>query len=85
MKARVVKRETPALLELTLAMYVDRVELRLDKQACLKCHICSLVCPQGAVHIIVGETDLDITIDPLLCLLCEICAHFCPVKAVTLS
>ncbi len=85
MRARLVKRETPELLELTLAMYLDRVELRLDKQACLKCDICSLVCPQEAVRILASEAELDITIDPRLCLFCEICAHFCPVKAVTLT
>ncbi len=85
MKARVVKRESRTSLELTLQMYVDRVELRLDKQACLKCDICSRVCPREAVTILAGEEALDITIDPWRCLLCEICSHFCPVQAVSLS
>lgn len=85
MNARVIKRETDSYLELSLDLYVDRVSLRLDKQACLKCDICSLVCPRGAVFIIPGEEDLDITIDPRRCLMCEICSHFCPVAAVRLS
>lgn len=85
MKAQITKRETENYLELTLQMFVDQVKLRLDKQACLKCDICSLVCPREAVTIIAGEEELDISIDPRHCVLCEICAHFCPAGAVTLS
>jgi 4Fe-4S ferredoxin len=85
MQPRVIKRETDRLLELTLKLFVDTVELRLDKEKCIKCDICAKVCPREAVSIIPGEADLDITIDPRLCLMCEICAHFCPVAAVTLS
>ena len=85
MNARVVKRETADYLELTLKMYVDEVRLRLDKRVCLKCDVCSLVCPREAVAITAGDEDLEIAIDPRVCLLCEVCAHFCPVGAVTLS
>ena len=85
MNNRLVKRESKDFLELTLKMYVDEVRLRLDKRVCLKCDICSLVCPREAVAIIPGEEDLEISIDPRVCLLCEVCAHFCPVGAVTLS
>jgi len=70
---------------LTLRMYVDQVQLRLDKQVCIKCDICSLVCPRQAVTIIPGETGLEIDIDPRRCVLCEVCAHFCPLGAVTLT
>jgi Fe-S-cluster-containing hydrogenase component 2 len=85
MEPVVVKRETATYLELSLTMYVDRVELRLDKTACLKCDICAAACPRGAVAVVPGDAELDITIDPRLCLLCEVCAHFCPVGAVTLT
>jgi len=78
------KRETAQRLELTLSMYVDQVSLVLDKQRCLKCEICSTVCPRQAVSIISGESDLDITIDSRLCVMCEVCSHFCPTGAVTL-
>lgn len=78
------KRETAQSLELTLAMYQDQVSLVLDKQRCLKCEICSTVCPRQAISIVAGATDLDIQIDPRLCVLCEICSHFCPTGAVTL-
>ena len=85
MKPRVVKRETATQLELTLKLFVDTVQLRLDKVLCLKCDICARVCPRDAVIIIPADDGLDISIDPRLCLMCEICAHFCPVAAVTLS
>src|SRR4030042_6297227 len=85
MNTRLVKRETEDYLELPLRMYADEVRLRLDKRVCLKCDICSRVCPREAVAIIPGEKGLDISIDPRVCLLCEVCAHFCPVGAVTLS
>jgi 4Fe-4S ferredoxin len=85
MNTQVVKRETADYLELTLKMYVDEVRLRLDKKACIKCDVCSLVCPREAVAVTAGDEDLEIAIDPRVCLLCEVCAHFCPVGAVTLS
>lgn len=85
MLVHVSKRETEAHLELTLRMFVDEVRLRLDKQACLKCNICMLVCPREAVSIVPGEEDLDIEIDPRLCVLCEICSHFCPIGAIMLT
>jgi len=84
MLVSVLKRETPNVLELTLQMYQERVDLRLDKEVCLKCEVCSLACPRGAVAVMPGEHGLSITIDPRLCVLCEICAHFCPTGAVTL-
>ncbi len=85
MLASIHKRETSDAVELTLRMYQELVELRLDKTVCLKCEICSLVCPRGAVALIARDQGLDITIDPRLCVLCEICAHFCPTGAVTLK
>jgi MinD superfamily P-loop ATPase len=85
MQPCVTKRETENLLELTLRMFIDEVRLSLDKVACLKCDVCLLVCPRGAVAILPGESDLNIDIDPRLCVLCEICSHFCPVGAVRLT
>ncbi len=84
MRYPIRKRETARKLELTLAMYVDQISLVVDKSRCLKCEICSTVCPRQAVAILPGETDLDISIDPRRCVLCEICSHFCPTGAVSL-
>jgi 4Fe-4S ferredoxin len=84
-KNAIIKIDKKDYIELQLRMYQERVELRLDKTACLKCEVCSLVCPRGAVSVTPTDTGLDITIDARLCVLCEICAHFCPTNAVTLK
>jgi 4Fe-4S ferredoxin len=85
MKTQVTKIEKEDFLELKLTMFIDEVRLSLNKQTCLKCDVCMLVCPRQAVSIIPGDDDLDIDIDPRLCVLCEICSHFCPVAAITLT
>ncbi|AEB08790.1 4Fe-4S binding protein [Desulfobacca acetoxidans] len=84
MRYPIKKRETGQRLELTLSLYAEQVSLVVDKTRCLKCEVCSTVCPRQAVSIISGEVDLDITIDPRICVLCEVCSHFCPTGAVTL-
>jgi 4Fe-4S ferredoxin len=78
------KRETAAKLELVQEMYVDQVSLVVDKSRCLRCEVCSTVCPRQAVRLLAGEDSLELTIDPRLCVLCEVCSHFCPTGAVTL-
>lgn len=78
-------RETPRFLELILKLFVDEVRLRLDKEACIRCDVCSLVCPKEAVRLLPGDEELDIAIDPRRCVLCEICSHFCPAAAITLT
>ena len=56
MQPRVVKRETATQLELTLKLFVDTVQLRLDKVLCLKCDICTQVCPRDAVTLSPGTS-----------------------------
>jgi 4Fe-4S ferredoxin len=84
MNVRLRKRETAQVLELTLEMYQERVELRLHKDLCLRCEVCSLVCPRGAVQLLLTDQGAELTIDPHRCVLCELCAHFCPTGAVSL-
>ncbi len=78
-------RETERFLDLTLTLFVDEVRLRLDKAACIRCDVCSLVCPKEAVRLLPGEEELDIAIDPRRCVLCEVCSHFCPAGAISLT
>lgn len=79
------KRETAALIQLTLRFYADTITLELDKQACIKCDICQTVCPKEAIRVEVLDEALDITIDPDRCVLCEMCSYFCPVSCIKLS
>jgi MinD superfamily P-loop ATPase len=78
-------RETDAVLELTLPLFLEEVRLRLDKDRCIRCDVCSVVCPRQAVRLLPGEESLTVAIDPWLCVLCEVCSHFCPVGAITLT
>lgn len=78
------KREFPQRLELSRWFYRERLSLVLERDRCLRCNICSTVCPRQAVRLILGDNAVDITIDPRLCVLCEICAHFCPTGAINL-
>lgn len=80
-----ILRTTEGFLELTLRLFAEEVRLQLDRQACIRCDVCSRVCPREAIRLIPEEGDLDITIDPRRCVLCEICSHFCPVAAITLT
>ncbi len=57
MKASVHKRESRSALELTLLMYQERVELRLDKTGCIKCEVCIRQCSFD-VHYYDEEEDI---------------------------
>jgi Fe-S-cluster-containing hydrogenase component 2 len=59
-----------------LRLYVSHVLLKLDKDACCECEICSKVCPKEAIRIGDGK---EVTDD---CVLCGFCAPFCPVGAI---
>lgn len=59
-----------------LRLYVNSVLLKLDKDKCCECKICSEICPKEAIKI---ENGKEITDD---CVLCGFCAPFCPVDAI---
>lgn len=85
MKATLIKERGPDSIWLRLPLYHQSVSLTLDKNLCLKCEICSLVCPRDAVRVFSEDGDLDIDIDRARCLMCELCSYFCPVSAITLE
>lgn len=78
------KRELPDRLELRRVFYQDRLALILERERCLRCQICSRVCPRQAVKFLLRGEAVEVTIDPRLCVLCELCAHFCPTGAISL-
>lgn len=54
---------------------------KIDNDACTKCRICFVYCPDSAIHI--GKDDFPV-IDYDACKGCDICLTECPVKAISL-
>lgn len=85
MQFRRQKKETPEKVEIIQKLYADELLLSIDKTSCIKCDICSLVCPREAIWVeILPEGIPEIFIDPDRCVLCEVCSHFCPVSCIEL-
>jgi len=53
----------------------------LDRGKCVKCLVCWLYCPEGAV---LRLEDDSIEIDYEYCKGCGVCANECPVKAIAM-
>ena len=54
-----------------------------DKEKCTKCLICTLYCPEGAIHYDEKKNELDIDLN--FCKGCGICANECPAKAIVMK
>ncbi len=67
--------------------YRGRIEFDLEK--CIRCHLCSRVCPAKAIELVEDEKDEKKRKRPVFliyrCIYCGQCAEVCPVKAITLS
>jgi len=85
MHVRNTKTTTDERLTISLRMYAEEVSLELDKNRCLKCDICAVICPKDSVVIKNLGDGLAIDIDETTCVLCEVCAHFCPNAAIVLK
>jgi len=63
--------------------YIDGVAtLRLDRQRCVGCGNCLVVCPHRIFSLADGQLEVN---DPDLCMECGACARNCPVQALTVS
>jgi 4Fe-4S ferredoxin len=65
--------------------------LRLDRDKCVGCDLCTLVCPQEAIEYVSGEIEEGklvkrptVDIDPEKCNYCGECVVVCPVNALSL-
>jgi 2-oxoacid:acceptor oxidoreductase delta subunit (pyruvate/2-ketoisovalerate family) len=54
-----------------------------DVTKCTKCLLCTIFCPDGAIH---WKREMgDIEFDMNFCKGCGICANECPTKAIVMS
>ncbi len=54
-----------------------------DASKCTKCLICTIYCPDGAVHWNKEKNEVEFDLD--YCKGCGICANECPQKAITMK
>jgi len=78
----VEKRESEKALTATLRFYVESVSLSLDKSLCIKCDVCSKVCPKEAFSIRFEDGKARLALDESKCVLCGACEPLCPSNAI---
>lgn len=54
-----------------------------DITKCTKCLICTIFCPDGAIHWRIDKGDIEFDMD--FCKGCGICANECPTKAIVMK
>ena len=54
-----------------------------DVKKCTKCLVCTLYCPDGAIHWKAEKGDIEFDLD--FCKGCGICANECPTKAIVMK
>jgi len=54
-----------------------------DVTKCTKCLICTIFCPDGAIHWKSEKGDIEFDMD--FCKGCGICANECPTKAIVMK
>lgn len=70
------------LENLGLALHHAQGEIRIDRERCVDCGICTSVCPSGALN---SRAPLwSLHFDAARCLVCEQCIPSCPLEAISL-
>ncbi|MBN3036927.1 MAG: 4Fe-4S binding protein [Candidatus Diapherotrites archaeon] len=54
----------------------------IDLSKCIKCHMCWLDCPDGAIYL---DKDGKPHVDYTFCKGCLVCANECPVKCIAVE
>jgi len=92
MVMRLTCTETDGQLIIERSLYARRYSLVLDKNRCIGCDICQIVCPREAIEVIkpdkVEGEQLkrpSIKVDQNKCSFCGICEAICPFGAFTLT
>lgn len=87
------KQDSSEALILEWVLQVKNFKLTLDRQRCVGCQICSLVCPKEAVSVEkplqqrIGEKMLKpkVDIDLAKCNFCGVCDVMCPFGAIKVT
>ncbi len=92
MPLKTQKLDTAQALTLEWILHVKNYKLALDKDQCVGCQVCSLVCPKGAITVVKqpkvagqpakkAKVDVDLT----KCNFCGICDLTCPYGAINVT
>jgi 4Fe-4S ferredoxin len=86
---KIMKKTDTESLSIERIHHAKKYQLKLDKNACVGCEICSLICPREAIKtIIIPRKENEktkrptIDIDEQKCSFCGICATICPFGAI---
>ena len=60
----------------------DVATLKLDKEKCIGCRMCTEVCPHGVFAIVNNKAEI---LDLDKCMECGACAHNCTVQAINVD
>ncbi|KYH42587.1 MAG: ferredoxin [Candidatus Bathyarchaeota archaeon B63] len=92
MAIKLTFKETESQMLIERQLYVRHYSLMLDKERCIGCEICMMVCPREAIEIVKpkrveGEKlkRPTIRVDEKKCSFCGICDAICPFEAFTLK
>lgn len=71
---------TPRGLDGKPAVFLKAVP-KIDEKRCIRCGLCTGVCPMGSIHIL-DEKKIDMPVIKGICIKCQSCIIKCPEKAL---
>ncbi len=95
MPMRIWKTDTPERLVIERRLHIHKHKLELDRQRCVACELCYLICPREAITVNVPEKEkwpeeagprkASLDIDEQKCQFCGICNSICIFGAIKVS